>query len=283
MTTYYNMAGTTNPSFKIGKGGPTLFQGNYTPSINNLSPYFVNGAPGDLFIRSGVGTTPTIFVFNGADWEQKSDWIQNGDTAYISSNVGIGVSSVTAGSALSVNGTVDIQGLGNGIYFPDGTFQDSSASASAAGGANQIQFNDGTGNFAADSQFVYNSASKRLGIGTTSALSSIQYRYTALESTGSQVSDTTPTVIDTFKVPEIRSAHYYIQITDETTSEYQIAQITVVHNGLTAFKSEYNIVCSENKLGEFDVVLQGLDVNLYFYPFSSSNKTMKVNRSSMTI
>lgn len=283
MTTYYNMAGTTNPSFKIGKGGPTLFQGNYTPSINSLSPYFVDGVLGDLFIRSGSGTTPSIFVFNGTNWEQKSDWIQNGNTAYTNSNVGIGVATVTAGSALTVNGTVDIQGLGNGIYFPDGTFQDSSASASAAGGADQIQYNDGSGSFAADSQFVYSSVSKRLGIGTTSALSSIQYRYTALESTGSQVSDTTPTVIDTFKVPEIRSAHYYIQITDETTSEYQIAQITVVHNGLTAFKSEYNIVCSENKLGEFDVILQGLNVNLYFYPFSSSNKTMKVNRSSMTI
>lgn len=283
MSTYYNMAGTTNPSFKIGKGGPTLFQGSYTPSANNLSPYYVDGAPGDLFIRAGVGTTPAIFVFDGANWEQKSDWIQNGNTAYTSSNVGIGVSSVTAGSALTVNGTVDLQGLGNGIYFPDGTFQSSSASASAAGGANQIQFNNGSGSFAADPEFVYNSSLKRLGIGTTDAISSIQYKYTALESVGTEVFDTTPTVIDTFLVPEIRSAHYYIQITDETTSEYQISQITVVHNGLSAYKSEYNIVCSASKLGEFDVDLVGLDVNLIFYPNTATHKTMKVNRSSMTI
>ena len=283
MSTYYNMAGTTNPSFKIGKGGPTLFQGNYTPSSNNLSPYYIDGQPGDLFIRSGVGTTPSIFVFDNGTWEQKTDWIQNGSTTYTTSNVGIGVTSVTAGSALTVNGTIDLQGLGNGIYFPDGTFQDSSASASAAGGNGQIQFNDGSGSFAADSQFVYNSSLKRLGVGTTSAISSIQYKYTALESTGSEVFDTTPTVIDSFKVPEIRSAHYYIQVTDETTSEYQISQITVVHNGLNAFKSEYNIVCSDNKLGEFDVDLLGLDVNLIFYPTTSTHKTMKVNRSSMTI
>ena len=90
-------------------------------------------------------------------------------------------------------------------------------------------------------------------------------------------------MIDTFKVPEIRSAHYYIQITDEYTSEYQISQITVVHNGLNAYKSEYNIVCSAAKLGEFDVNLTGLDVNLIFYPITASHKTMKVNRSSMTI
>jgi hypothetical protein len=283
MSTYYNMAGTTNPSFKIGKGGPTLFQGNYTPSANNLSPYYLAGNSGDLFIRSGVGTTPSIFVFNGADWEQKSDWIQNGDTAYTTSNVGIGVTSVTSGSALTVNGTIDLQGLGNGIYFPDGTFQDSSASASAAGSANQIQYNDGTGSFAADSQFVYDSVSKRLGVGTSSAISTIQYKYTALESTGTETFDADPIVIDTFKVPEVRSAHYYIQITDETTSEYQISQVTVVHNGLNAFKSEYNIVCSAAKLGEFDVDLVGLDVNLIFYPNTVTHKTMKVNRSSMTI
>ncbi len=283
MTTYYNMAGTTSPSFKIGKGGPTLFQGNYTPSVNNLSPYFVDGKPGDLFIRSGVGTSPAIFVFDNSDWEQRSDWIQNGTTTYTTSNVGIGVTSVAAGSALTVNGTIDIQGLGNGIYFPDGTFQDSSASASAAGGTDQIQFNDGSGSFAADSQFVYNPTLKRFGVGTTSAISSVQYKYTALESTGSEVFDTTPTVIDTFKVPEIRSAHYYIQITDESTSEYQISQITVVHNGLSAYKSEYNIICSANKLGEFDVELSGVNVNLMFYPNTVTHKTMKVNRSSMTI
>lgn len=283
MSTYYNMAGTTNPSFKIGKGGPTLFQGNYTPSTNNLSPYYVDGQSGDLFIRSGVGTTPAIFVLDNGTWEQKTDWIQNGGTAYTTSNVGIGVTSVTAGSALTVNGTVDIQGLGNGIYFPDGTFQDSSASASAAGGANQIQFNDGSGSFAADSQFVYNSVDRRLGVGTTSAISTIQYKYTALESTGTETFTAAPVIIDTFKVPEIRSAHYYIQITDETTSEYQISQVTVVHNGLNAFKSEYNIVCSDSKLGEFDVDLSGLNVNLIFYPNTATHKTMKVNRSSMTI
>lgn len=277
------MAGTTNPSFKIGKGGPTLFQGNYTPSANNLSPYYVDANTGDLFIRSGVGTTPSIFVFDNGTWEQKTDWIQNGGTAYTTSNVGIGVTSVTAGSALTVNGTIDLQGLGNGIYFPDGTFQDSSASASAAGGANQIQFNDGSGSFAADSQFVYNSVDKRLGIGTTSAISTIQYKYTALESIGTETFTAAPVIIDTFKVPEIRSAHYYIQITDETTSEYQISQVTVVHNGLNAYKSEYNIVCSDGKLGEFDVDLSGLDVNLIFYPNTATHKTMKVNRSSMTI
>lgn len=283
MSTYYNMAGTTNPSFKIGKGGPTLFQGNYTPSANNLSPYYVDANPGDLFIRSGVGTTPSIFVFDNGAWEQKTDWIQNGNTTYTTSNVGIGVTSVTAGSALTVNGTIDLQGLGNGIYFPDGTFQDSSASASAAGGADQIQFNDGSGSFAADSQFVYNSALKRLGVGTTSSISTIQYKYTALESTGTETFTADPIVIDSFKVPEIRSAHYYIQVTDESTSEYQISQVTVVHNGLNAYKSEYNIVCSDGKLGEFDVDLSGLDVNLIFYPITSTHKTMKVNRSSMTI
>lgn len=282
MSVYYNMAGTTNPSFKIGKNGPTIFQGSYTPSANNLNPYFVPGIEGDLFIRNGVGTTPSIYVYKLGDWIQKADWIQNGNDATIGSNVGIGVSSVTAGSALTVNGTIDILGAGNGIYFPDGTFQNSSAQSSAAGNDGDIQFNQG-GSFGASSSLRWDNANSRLGIGTTGPFSSIHYEYTALESTSSYVNDTNQTVIDSFKVTEIRSANYYIQVTDETTSKYHIAQITVVHDGLNAYKNEYGIVCSDGKLGEFDVLVQGLNVNLLFTPANTSNKTMKVNRTSMVI
>lgn len=283
MSVYYNMAGTTNPSFKIGKTGPTIFQGNYTPSANNLSPYYVPGDSGDLFIRNGVGTTPAIYVFHSGAWIQKADWVQSGSSATISSNVGIGVNSVTAGSALTVNGTIDILGIGNGIYFPDGTFQDTSASASAAGGANQIQYNDGTGSFGASSDFVFDNTNKRLGIGSSSPISSIQYKYTALESTATYVNGVTQTVIDTFNVTELRSAYYYVQVTDETASRYHVVQITVVHDGLTAYKNEYGIVCSNGKLGEFDIKIQGLNVNLLFTPVISSNFTMKVSRSSVAI
>lgn len=283
MSVYYNMAGTTSPSFKIGKDGPTIFQGSYTPNTNNLSPYYVPGNQGDLFVRSGIGTTPAIFVFHNGGWEQKADWVQTGSSAVINSNVGIGVGGVTSGSALTVNGTIDILGLGNGIYFPDGTFQDSSASASAAGGANQIQYNDGSGSFAASSDLVFDNVNKRLGVGTSSPISTVQYKYTSLESTASYVNGLTQTVIDTFRVIDLRSAYYYVQVTDETSSRYQLTQITVVHDGLNAYKNEYGLVCSNGKLGDFDVQVQGLNVNLLFNPLIDSSYTMKVNRSSMAI
>lgn len=277
------MAGTTSPSFKIGKDGPTIFQGNYTPSSNNLSPYYVPGLDGDLYIRNGIGTTASIFVFTAGDWVQKADWIQSGNDATISSNVGIGVSSVTSGSALTVNGTLDLLGMGNGIYFPDGSFQSSSAQSSAAGTDGDIQFNQG-GSFGASNKLRWDNSNSRLGVGTTTGpVSSIQYKYTALESTASYVNDVSQTVIDSFKVTELRSAHYYVQVTDETHSYYHIVQITVVHDGLTAYKNEYGIVFSHGKLGDFDVLIQGLYCNLLFTPITTSDKTMKVNRTSVAI
>lgn len=44
---------------------------------------------------------------------------------------------------------------------------DDDGGATAAGGAGQIQFNDGSNNLAADSRLYWDNASKRLGIGTT--------------------------------------------------------------------------------------------------------------------
>jgi hypothetical protein len=56
MTVMHNVNGTSNSSFKIHKAGPTLFQGTATPT---------GGSDGDLYIRTGTGTSELYQRDNG--------------------------------------------------------------------------------------------------------------------------------------------------------------------------------------------------------------------------
>ena len=280
MAVYYNAKGTTNHSFKIGKAGPTLYQGNFVPSVN-AGPSYVPGVSGDLFINNS--STPAIFVFNDSSWLQKADWYQNGAVSYTLDPVSIGSNVAVSGNALTISGSVAIQGFGTGIFFPDGSFQGSSASRAAEGNSGDIQFSDGAGHFLADQNLHYDRGNIRIGIGTNLPITSIQYVSVTLECTDSGTLTADPTVIDSFPVTQLRSAHYYVQITDEDHSWYHVTQITVVHDGLNAFKSEYNILVSMVSLGQFDVEVQSGKCNLIFTAFQATNKTMKVSRTAIAI
>lgn len=65
-----NAKGTTSPSFRINKNGPTLYQGA-TPSIVSAP------LEGDLFFR--VGSSGTVFQFQNGEWRELGK-IQTGST-----------------------------------------------------------------------------------------------------------------------------------------------------------------------------------------------------------
>ena len=154
----------------------------------------------------------------------------------------------------------------------------------AAGGiTGSIQFNNGIGGLSGRNNLIWDNTNSRLGVGTSAPVSTIQYNYTSLESSNASILTNDTIVLDSIPVPELRSAHYYVQVTDEDHSIYHITQMTMVHDGLHAYKSEYNIVTTSGKLGEFDVLIQSGNVDLLFTPYISSNKTIKVNRSSMSV
>ena len=89
------------------------------------------------------------------------------DGLIVSGNVGIGSSFPT--SRLAVTGNVSIFDNGleaGGIVFPDGTWQYTASTHSAAGVNGSVQFNDGNGSFTYDSLFDWDNTNKRLGVGT---------------------------------------------------------------------------------------------------------------------
>ena len=155
--------------------------------------------------------------------------------------------------------------------------------ADAAGTTGEIQFNDGLNNLDADPNLFWDNTNKRIGIGTQTPYTTIQFGQAMLEYTSSNTSNTTPIAIDSFDVTQMRSAHYYAQITDEDNNIYQVSQITVMQDGSTAYSTEYNILAPLGNLGTFNTTIITGNCVLLFTPSLSTNKTIKVSRSAIGI
>jgi hypothetical protein len=204
-------------------------------------------------------------------------------TVDINGNVGIGTAAPT--STLSVQGNVQINGQGAVLIFSDGTSQATAAyNNSSSGDPGAVQFAGDSGSFEGNrAEFYWDSGNVRLGVGTSVPLSTLQVKDTAYESNRvGPWNNTNIVVLDSFPATRVRSAHYFVQVTDETNSQYHTSQVMVVQDGAMAYKSEYNIVTSHDRLGTFDARVQGGNLELTFTAFVATTKTAKIARTSMT-
>lgn len=198
----------------------------------------------------------------------------------VGGRVGIGTS--LPDQALTVSGgNIRLASLGTSIRFGDNTVQTTAAfNTVIAGVEGSVQFNSG-GQLGSSPNLYWNAAGNRLGIGTSIPRSTLQIIDVGYESTNRNVSDTSTIVLDSFPVPDYRSCHYIVQVTDESYSWFHTSQIMLIHDGIQAFKSEYNIVTTAEKLGEFDGQISGGNVELVFTPAYPSPKNIKVIRTSI--
>lgn len=226
-----------------------------------------NASAGQLILAGGSNTlTYTQYV-----------------TVDLNGNVGIGTAIPT--QPLTVQGNIKLYGNDSTLIFPDGSTQSTAGNyTSSYGTEGTVQFAGPSSTFNGDSLNLYwDGTNKRLGIGTSTPLTTLQVRDTAWESTKTgPFTGTAPQIIDSFSALNVRSAHYFVQVTDETNSRFHTSQIMVVQDGATAYKSEYNIVTSYDKLGEFDAQVSGGQLRLIFTPFVDTVKTVKITRTSMT-
>lgn len=200
-------------------------------------------------------------------------------TVDINGNVGIGTGVPL--STLQVQGNIQLSGAGSTVVYPDGSTQ-STASFPSSGPQGSLQFAGASNSFASDSNLSWDTSTQRLGVGTSQPLTTLQVNYTAYESRATSFTGTSTVVIDTFPATLVRSAWYFVQVTDEDNSQYHTAQILVVQDGAVAYKTEYAIVVSASKLGNFDADIGGGNLRLLFNAFDDTNKTVKVTRTSMT-
>lgn len=98
---------------------------------------------------------------------------------------------------------------------------------------------------------------------TTTKLTDIAANVIGATSTvRSIVQDTSTGVIDEFSLTEFRSAKYVIQVM--SGSSYQVSEVLVIHNGTTAFKTEYGVLETGASIGTITASIVGPNVRLTF-------------------
>ena len=93
-------------------------------------------------------------------------------------------------------------------------------------------------------------------------------------------SSTSQVAVDTFSTSTYRSAKYQVQMT--SGSNYHVIELSVVHDGTTAYLSQYGEVVTNNNLGSFDASISGGVLSLLFTP-NYSVTVVKFIRSNITI
>jgi len=157
--------------YTTASGYASVAMGDSTEASNYWST-----AMGYSTTASGFGSTAMGREINASgDYsfgislnDPASDYLitDNSVMAIMGGNVGIGTTSPS--QKLEVNGSINISGSGEALYFPDGTnMTTSSGGASAAGSEGAIQFYSGGDLGGNASQFFINSTTSNVGIGTT--------------------------------------------------------------------------------------------------------------------
>ena len=266
-------------------------------------------------ITPGTGQFTTLITQNVATVSAlASNSYVNGASLYSSGPISA-VGTIT-GAALVSNGSVSgaslyssgaINTVGNASFanvtsngFVNGASVHSTGAVSAAGnitGANlysnaavvgsTIQGSTSmlTGTFVANTSIATTTLTAS-GTATVNGLVSnttVQGNAFILNGNVSSTSTTGALVLDSFATANYRTAHYLVQVTDNTNSQYHSTQIMLIHNGTTVFQSEYNIIYTNAVLGTFDSAISSGSVQLQFTASAATNKTIKVLRTAIDV
>jgi len=105
-----------------------------------------------------------------------------------------------------------------------------------------------------------------------------------LETASTSLTTTAQTAIDSFATTKFRSCKYTVQATDTVSSEYQVVEILLIHDGTTAYVTTYGIMYTGSaELVNFDADISGGNVRLLATGASTNNTEYKVTRISTLV
>ena len=138
---------------------------------------------------------------------------------------------------------------------------------------------------------VVDKANNRVGVGVASPLEKLHVDgairidgVSNLETATATLATTSQSAIDTFAATKYRSCKYTVQATNTVTSEYQIIEILLIHNGTTAYVSAYGLVYTGSaELVAFDADINSGNVRLLATAASSNQTVYKITRISTLV
>ena len=207
-------------------------------------------------------------------------------------SVGIGITNPasysSAARALVVGSTSSYSGLTirsatAGIAYPEGSIYFADG-VSGSAGRGRIVYNHGD-----DSFYVSTSSAERLrinatgvGIGSTAPKGDVDIgEQFSIKTTTTAVSSTAATTVDSLPIATYRSSRFQVQITQGT--DYQSADLMVIHDGTTATLIEYGSIATANMLATFTSTISGSNLLLQVNMGSSTSATVKVVRYGISI
>lgn len=95
------------------------------------------------------------------------------------------------------------------------------------------------------------------------------------------INTTSVTPIDSWAFATYRSAKYLIQV--EQGSDYQVSELRLIHDGTTVYTTEYAVIETSGKLGDFTGSITGSDVQITASMSSSALANIRIQRTLITV
>lgn len=144
-----------------------------------------------------------------------------------------------------------------------------------AGLNGEVQFND-SGELGSDETFSYDKANNVLSVITLRANNSLD-----VTSSSETTNTTNETIIFYFDSTVYGSGKFVVQATD--TSKRQVSEILVLHDGVTAYATEYAVIRTNGNLFNLDVSIESSNVVLKATSTSSNSTVYKVSSSLLLL
>ncbi len=140
------------------------------------------------------------------------------------------------------------------------------------------------GGLTVDSNTLHvDSTNNFVGVRTLTPLAPLQVEIAGFDTSTITTSATTANqVLDTFAAASFRTAKYMIQVHDTANNDYHTSEILLVHDGITAYMTEYAIVYTDASLASFNADVSGGNVRLLVTPVNSTN-TIRVVRTTLVV